>query len=232
MTLPLESELPCARESPAAAAILRHRGRLSSSEETGVVADSEPNLLDRADGREEVVGMDDGVVEVAFGNVVDRGGPVGVFGSTVPGCIPPPPGAVGKDRLVGFGEGVLMANTGVKGETAGSLPFSSGCVCDTASTTGECGDIGKPASSLRLTARGPDIEGGNAGSGRFPPSLSSPLEVSLDLEALEEVVIGAPVDGAEGGQRFTIFDTLAPFDLVLMPSNELRGSAELVVAGA
>ena len=99
--------------------------------------DSEPNLLDRADGAEEVVGIEDGVVEVAFGNVVDRGGPVGVFGSTVPGCIPPPPGAVGKDRLVGFGEGVLMANTGFKGETAGDLPFSDGCVCDAASMTGE-----------------------------------------------------------------------------------------------
>ncbi len=74
--------------------------------------DSEPNLLDRADGREEVVGMEDGVAEVAFGNVVDRGGPAVVFGSTVPGCIPPPPGAVGKDLLAGFGEGALMADAG------------------------------------------------------------------------------------------------------------------------
>ena len=85
---------------------------MSSSEVIAVTEDSELKPLDRADGRDEVVGMEDGVAEVAFGNVVDRGGPAGVFGSTVPGCIPPPPGAVGKDRLVGFGEGVLMAEAG------------------------------------------------------------------------------------------------------------------------
>ena len=100
MILRFESELPCARGSPAAAAILRHRGRLSSSEVTAVVYGSELGPLDRADGRDEVVGMEGGAEAVAFGNVVDRGGPVGVFGSTDPGCIPPPPGAVGKDLLV------------------------------------------------------------------------------------------------------------------------------------
>ena len=110
------SELPCARESPAAAAILRHKGRLSSSEVTAAVEDSELEPLDRAVGRDEVVGMEDGVVEewaeFAFGNVVDRDGPAGLFGSTVPGCMPPLPGAVGRDRFVGFGEGVLMTDAG------------------------------------------------------------------------------------------------------------------------
>ena len=101
-------------------------------------------------------------------------------------------------------------------------------MCGAALITGECGDTGKLASSLCLTALTPDPEGGNAGSGRFPLSLSSSLEVILDLE---EVVIGAPVDGADGGQRFAIFDTFAPFGLAPMPSNELLGSEELVVAG-
>ncbi len=105
-------------------------------------------------------------------------------------------------------------------------------MCDAALTTGECGDTGKLASSLCLTARTPNTEGGTAGSGRFPLSLSSPVEASLGIEAFKGVVIGVPVDGADGGQRFTIFDTLALFDLALMPSNELRGNAELVVAGA
>lgn len=97
--------------------------------------------------------------------------------------------------------------------------------------TGECGDTGKLASLLCPTARSPDMEGGNAGSGRFPLSLSSPLEAIFDFEALAGVGIEASVDGIAGGQRFTILDTFAPFGLALMPSNELRGSAELVVAG-
>ena len=78
--------------------------------------DPELEPLDKAAGRDEVVGMEDGVVEewavVAFGNVVDRDGPAGLFGSTVPGCMPPPPGAVGRDRFVGLGEGVLMTKAG------------------------------------------------------------------------------------------------------------------------
>lgn len=101
-----------------------------------------------------------------------------------------------------------------------------------ASIKGEWGDAGKPASSLRLAARGPSIEGGSDGSGRFPPSLSSPLEMILNLEVFEEAVIGAPVDDADGGQRFTILDTVDSFGLAPIPSNELRGNAELVVAGA
>lgn len=112
--LRLESELPCARGSPAAAAILRHKGRLSSSEATAAMADSELEPLDRAAGRDDVVGMEEGVVEeeAAFGNVTDRGGPAVLFGSTIPGCIPPPPGAGGRDRFVGFGEGVLVTDFG------------------------------------------------------------------------------------------------------------------------
>jgi len=99
------------------------------------------------------------------------------------------------------------------------------------SVVGECGDAGEPASSLRLTARTPNTEGGNAGSGRFPLSLSSPLGVILDLEVFTGVVIGALVEGADGGQRLTTLDALDSFGFELIPSNELRGSTELVVAG-
>ena len=229
--LRLES-VPCARASPAAAAILRHRGRLSSSEVTVAMGDSELEPLDRAVGRDGVVGMEDRVAEVAFGNVVDRDGPAGVFGSIVPGCMPPPPGAVGNDRLVEFGEGVLMTDDGREGGPAGDMLFSGSCVCDAASMIGERCDAGKLASSLCLTSRAPNTEGGNEGSGRFPPSLSSPLGAILDLKVLKEVVIGEPVDGADGCRRFTIFDTFASFGLALMPSNELRGSEVLVMAGA
>lgn len=100
-----------------------------------------------------------------------------------------------------------------------------------ASIKGEWGDAGEAASSLRLAARPPSTEGGSAGSGRFPPSLSSPLEMMLDLEVFGEVVNGAPVEDADGGQRFTIPDTADSFGLAPMPSNELRGNAELAVAG-
>ena len=198
--------------------------------------DSELEPLDRAAGRDEVVGMEDGVTEdweeVAFGNVVDRDGPAGLFGSTIPGFMPPPPGAVGKDRFVGFGEGILMTDVSRKGEPVGGVAFSGGLAASAASAAGECGGAGKAASSLRLRARVPNTEGGNAGSGRFPLSLSSPLEIILDLEAFGEVVIGVLDDGADGGQRFTIFGTVDSFGLAPIPSNELRGNAELVVAGA
>lgn len=96
---------------------------------------------------------------------------------------------------------------------------------------GECGDAGKPVSSLRLTVRTPNPEGGSAGSGRFPLSLSSPLEVISDLEVFTGAVTGVLVGGADGGQRFVMLDTVDSFGFSLIPSNELRGSTELVVAG-
>lgn len=100
------------------------------------------------------------------------------------------------------------------------------------SVAGECDDAGKPVPSLRLIARTPDTEGGSAGSGRFPLSLSSPLEAIPDLEVFTGVVIvGALVEGADGGQRFVILDTVDSFSFAPIPSNELRGSTELVVAG-
>lgn len=95
-----------------------------------MVEDSELEPLDKAAGRDEVVGMADEVVEewaeVAFGNVVDRDGPVGLFGSTIPGCMPPPPGAVGRDRFVGFWEGVMTTEAGREDETRGGVSLPGG----------------------------------------------------------------------------------------------------------
>lgn len=94
-----------------------------------MVEDSELEPLDRAAGRDEVVGMAEVVeewAEVAFGNVVDRDGPVGLVGSTIPGCMPPRPGAVGRDRFVGFGEGAMMTEAGREDEPMGGMSFPGG----------------------------------------------------------------------------------------------------------